>query len=70
MIEKFVQENLPHIEDSDDIPDAFETFWNAERLSAISKLSKEENLDAEKLEKIIGEYLFTEKTPMRDDIVA
>ncbi|WP_437371689.1 type I restriction endonuclease subunit R [Maribacter litoralis] len=69
LIEKFVQENLPNIEDSDDIPDEFETFWNAERLSAITKLSTEENLDVKKLEQVIGEYLFTEKTPMRDDIV-
>lgn len=69
LIEKFIRENIPHIEDSDDIPDEFETFWNKERQVAMSKLSKEENLDAEKLEKVIGNFLFTEKTPLRDEII-
>lgn len=33
-------------------------------------LSNSENLDSVKLEKVIGEYLFTEKTPLRDEIVS
>ena len=36
---------------------------------AFDKLSKDENLDAEKLQKVIGNYLFTEKTPMRDEVI-
>jgi len=70
LIERFIQENLPTIEDSDDISDEFDTFWSKERILALEKLSKEENLDAEKLEKVIGTYLFTEKKPMRDDVIA
>ena len=70
LIEKFIQENLLHIEDSDDIPDEFESFWNKERQFALQKLSEEENLDSGKLEKVIGDYLFTEKKPMRDDIIS
>mgnify|MGYP000739776865 CR=1 FL=1 len=70
LIEKFIQENLPHISDSDDIPDEFESYWNEERKEALSKLSKEENLDSEKLQEVIGKYLFTEKKPLRDDVIA
>jgi len=69
LIEKFIQENLPLIEDSDDIPDKFYDFLNDERLLAIESLSKEENIDSEKLQKLIGDYLFTEKTPLRDDVI-
>lgn len=69
LIEKFIHENLPYIEDSDDIPDEFFNFWSIERENAIDELSKEENLDAEKLQKVIGDYLFTEKIPLRDDII-
>ena len=29
-----------------------------------------EGLDPEGLQKIIGDYLFTEKTPMRDDVIS
>lgn len=69
LIEKFIHKNLLNIEDSDDIPDEFEAYWNEEKQKAIQTLSKEENLDSNKLEKIIGNYLFTEKKPMRDDII-
>ncbi len=70
LIEKFIQENLPVIEDSDNIPEAFENYWSKERLLALEKLSKEEGLDYEKLQKVIGNYLFTEKKPLRDEIIA
>ena len=69
LIEKFINENLPQIEDSVDIPDEFEKFWNKERLEYLDRLVEEEKLDKEKLEKVIGDYLFTEKEPLRDDLI-
>jgi type I restriction enzyme, R subunit len=69
LIEKFINEHLPMIEDSEDIPDEFVQFMTIEKLQAIKLLSKEENLDAQKLEKVIGDYMFTEKIPLRDDII-
>jgi type I restriction enzyme R subunit len=69
LIEKFINEHLPIIEDSEDIPDEFVQFMTAEKLQAIKSLSKEEGLDSVKLEKVIGDYMFTEKIPLRDDII-
>ncbi len=69
LIEGFIKENLQKIDDSDDIPDVFEYYWNKERIAAIENLSEEENLDADKLEEVIGNYLFTEKKPLRDEII-
>jgi len=69
LIERFIDENLPNIEDSDNIPEEFEKFWNKERLIYIDKLVEEENLDKDKLEKVIGDYMFTEKEPLRDDLI-
>ncbi|MNU48425.1 Type-1 restriction enzyme R protein [compost metagenome] len=69
LIEKFIQENLPLIEDSDTIPEAFESFWTVERVNALEKLGKEENLDTEKLESTIGKFMFSGKIPLRDEIV-
>jgi type I restriction enzyme R subunit len=69
LIERFIQENLPQIDDSDDIPDEFANYWSKERIAAIENLSEEENLDAEKLQEVIGNYLFTEKKPLRDEII-
>jgi len=69
LIERFIDDNLPNIEDSDNIPEEFEKFWNKERVIYINKLVEEENLDKDKLEKVIGDYMFTEKEPLRDDLI-
>src|SRR5690554_1565396 len=69
LIEKFIQKNLPLIENPDDVIEAFEDFVEAERKEAIQEISKEEALDQDKLEHVIGEYLFTDKQPLREDIV-
>ena len=69
LIEKFINENLPYISDSDDVPDEFESYWNEERKEALKNLSEEESLDNEKLQEVIGKFLFTEKKPLRDDII-
>ena len=69
LIERFIDDNLPNIEDSDNIPEEFEKFWNKERVKYINKLVEEENLDKDKLEKVIGDYMFTEKEPLRDDLI-
>ena len=69
LIEKFIRENLPLIEDPDNVPDEFEAFWNQERVSALNQLSKEENLDTDKLQGIVDDYLYTEKKPLRDSVI-
>ncbi|MBL0078178.1 MAG: type I restriction endonuclease subunit R [Bacteroidetes bacterium] len=69
LIEKFIQENLPVLEDTDDIPEAFDKFWNEEQQKAFNQLVKDENLSADKTEKIIEDYLFAEREPLRDEVL-
>jgi len=69
LIEKFIQENLPIIEDSDDINTEFDTFWKVEQQKAFSKLVSEEKLSVEKTEKLIEDYLFAEREPLRDEVL-
>ncbi|GAB3203309.1 type I restriction enzyme R subunit [Pontibacter aydingkolensis] len=69
LIRKFIEENLPHIEDIDDIPEQFENFWAREQMAAFEKMSKEEQLDPVKLQAVLGNYLFTERTPLRDEVL-
>ncbi len=69
LIEKFISQNLPLVEDSENIPDEFEAFWDEERQLALLRLSEEESLDAEKLHEVIGNFLFTDKKPLRDEII-
>ncbi|NRB61149.1 MAG: type I restriction endonuclease subunit R, partial [Winogradskyella sp.] len=69
LIEKFIQENLPHIEDTDTIPQEFEKFWTAEQQSAFDKFVKEENLSSERTQKLIEDYLYAEREPLRDELL-
>jgi len=69
LIERFIKENLPQIEDTDNIPDEFERFWNEEQLAAFKKLCSEENLSDEKVEKVISDYLYSEREPLRDEVL-
>ena len=69
LIEKFIQESLPHISDTDIIPEEFEKFWNEEQDKALKDLVKTENLSDEKTEKLIENYLFTEREPLRKEIL-
>ncbi|AMM51214.1 deoxyribonuclease HsdR [Rufibacter sp. DG15C] len=69
LIEKFIEENLPHIEDTDDVPEAFETFWAQEQQKALTAISQEEKLDPMKLQALLGNYLFTERKPLRDEVI-
>lgn len=69
LIEKFILENLPQIKDSDEILPAFEKFWNQEQQSELSKIVLEENLSSEKTEKLIEDYLFAEREPLRDEVL-
>lgn len=70
LIEKFIDQNLPHIQDTDAIPDAFDQFWDAERQAAFSVLCEDEELISEQLMEVIESYLFTGRRPLRDTIVA
>lgn len=69
LIEKFIQENLPVLEDEDDIPEAFDKFWNEEQQNAFNRLVKEENLSPAKTQTLIEDYLYAEREPLRDEIL-
>lgn len=69
LIEQFIKENLPKIDDSAEIPEQFDKFWKEEQQKAFAKLVKDENLSAAKTEKIIEDYLFAEREPLRDEVL-
>lgn len=69
LIERFIKENLPTIEESEDVPQEFEKFWNIEQQKAFDQLVQEENLSAEKTQSLIEQYLYAEREPLRDEIL-
>ena len=70
LIERFINENLPVITETDDIQNEFDKFWNEEQQKAFAKLITEENLSAEKTEKLIEDYLFAERQPLREEVIS
>ena len=70
LIERFIAEHFPAIPKGIDVGEVFDTYWKEEKQKAVQKLSESEGLDLEGLQKVIGDYLFTENTPQRDDVVA
>jgi type I restriction enzyme, R subunit len=69
LIERFILDHFPNIPAGTDVGDVFDEFWDEERKRAIEVITADEGLDREGLEKVIGDYLFTEKPPMRDDVI-
>ena len=69
LIEQFISRHFPDIPASADVGKEFETYWNEQKRLAIQTLNSEEGLQPDGLEKVIKNYLFTEKPPMRDDVI-
>lgn len=59
LIEKFIKNNLPEIQDRAKLEDEFDKYIDEERIKEIENLAESENLDKSKLNKLIEEYEFT-----------
>jgi type I restriction enzyme R subunit len=68
LIEKFIEENLPHIDDVDAIQDEFEKFWQHEKILALAKLCEEENLDKTQFNALVESYIYSGQEPIRDEV--
>ncbi len=68
LIRKFIEENLPKIARSEDVERAFGEFWESERSSGLRGIAEAEHIPVEKLENLIGEYIYTQKLPGNQEI--
>nr|WP_317131230.1 MULTISPECIES: hypothetical protein [unclassified Polaribacter] len=68
LIEKFIEENLPHISDVDVIQDEFEKYWQQQKILALSKICDEENLDQKQFNSLIESYAYNGQEPIRQDV--
>ncbi len=69
LIERFIEENLPHIEDAEEIPEAFQAYWQKEEALAIDKLCTDEDLVQDKFKIVLDNYLYTSREPLRSDVL-
>lgn len=70
LVKKFIEQNIPTINDEQEVETEFERFWSLEEKKAFTKLCLEEKIDTEKLTIIIDKFLFSGVQPRRDEIVS
>ena len=68
LIEKFIDEHLPKIADTDKIADEFYDFWEKEKIQALNQLCEEEKLDRKQFQNLVDAYIFNEREPLRDEV--
>jgi type I restriction enzyme, R subunit len=59
-----------NLQKDDDIISKFNNYWRCERQKAIKQLCEEEGLNEEGLRKILSHYLYTNKTPLPDNVLS
>jgi type I restriction enzyme, R subunit len=69
LIEKFINENLPLI-DEDNIESEFDRFMSEEKQAAFYKWVQQQGLNADVMQSLIEEYIFTQRLPNRQALIA
>ena len=69
LIEKFINENLLQIKNSEDIEEEFEKFWDEEKDKAYEQLCNDENLDCKEVRKVVDKYIYEQRKPLKDEVV-
>ena len=69
LIEEFINNYLATITETEDVEESFYTFLDEKKKLALDELIQEEKLIPSEVHKIIDHYIFSEKKPLRDDIV-
>lgn len=68
MIEKFIIENLPSIQE-ENIEEEYAAYMNAEKQKAFEQFTQDEKVNPEKLRKLTENYLFTQRTPKKEEVI-
>lgn len=69
LIEKFIKEQMANVDGSADITDEFEQFWKVEKQASLKSICQTEHLDEGKFNQLIDDFIFSGKSPLRDDII-
>ena len=69
LIEKFITEYWEGLDTKTNIIDSFQDYWDAERRDHLESICAEEQLEITKVETLLGQYRFTSREPLSDDII-
>jgi type I restriction enzyme R subunit len=70
LIEEFINNYLDHIPFASQIEDEFYKFRDGKKKVALQQFIKEENLNFDKVQHLIDNYLFTEHEPRNEEIAS
>lgn len=68
LIEKFIHEYMPNIAPEQNLQDIFVGYWYKEKRKAVHQLCVKEGLNKEAVYRMMDEYSFTAKDPLRDQV--
>lgn len=68
LIEKFIQDNLPHIKNASDVEGEFAEFLTEEQVKAFRRMCEEEGLDPDKTQRLLDRYMSTSRLPRHHDL--
>jgi len=68
LIEKFMQEYMPNLAPGQDLQDIFSGFWFKEKRKTVHQFCERESLNKDAIYKMMDEYNFTGKDPLRDQV--
>lgn len=68
LIDQFIEQNLASLASTEEINDALATFVEQAKLNAVNALCQDEALQADKVDKLIDNILFTQQDPIREDV--
>jgi type I restriction enzyme R subunit len=70
LIEQFINDYMPNLDENTSVDDGFKQFWNEKKEAAIEALCVKQKMDKAAVMAIIDEYHFSSKEPMRDTVFA
>jgi type I restriction enzyme R subunit len=70
LIERFIENNIPHITDSNDVEGEFAEFVSEEQAKHFRAICEEEGLDAEKTQHLLDHYVSSGRLPRDYDLSA
>ena len=69
LIEQFIESYMPNVSSEEDISKVFSEYWTEEKQKAAKEICFNEGLDEKAFEKMVSEYIYSGKEPLRETVV-
>ena len=69
LISRFIEQYMADIPHAGNIRESFKEYWEREKQNAFQSLCSAEGLPEDRLDKIIGEYLYSGKDPLLTAVI-